>query len=64
VDDHSVVVAVPFADHTFVPLPSDPKVPLTREQLDYLFAGEHRLDALRELARLVRRNGSAADDHR
>lgn len=54
----------PFSDQTFVALPSDPNIPLTREQLDYLFAGEHRLDALRDLVRLLRGNGSAADDHR
>ena len=36
----------------FVPLPSDPSVPLTQEQLDVPFPQEHRSMFVRGLARL------------
>jgi hypothetical protein len=39
----------------FVPLPSDPSVLLTPEQLDALFPPENREPALREMVRLTRK---------
>ncbi len=42
-------------DQTFVALPPDPNVPLTQEQLDSVFGGEHRLIALRDLMRQLGR---------
>ena len=38
----------------FVPMPSDPAVPLNAEQLEALFAGD-RAGVMRDIARLIRK---------
>jgi hypothetical protein len=37
-----------------VSVPSNPAIPLTREQLDSVFGGVHRMDAARDLIAMLR----------